>query len=86
MGLQTEVCRLHEKLDEDTKTKEVVQSGYDELTADVETRTEMHKETITNFQARTTNSRKLSVDLGQQVTIFFCLMSISTLWCTRWLS
>lgn len=71
VGLQSEVFRLTAKLDEDTKTKEVVLSGYDELTADVETRTEMHKETMANFQERTTNSKELSVDLGQQVTIIW---------------
>ena len=71
MGLQSEVFRLNEKLHEDIKTKETVVNGYDELTADVETRTEMHKETMANFQARMTDSKKLSVDLDQQVTFFY---------------
>lgn len=63
-----EIDTLHAKLEEDTKTKAVVQSGYEELTATVEAKTTAHKEIIANLQTRTTEGRRKSVEMNFKVS------------------
>lgn len=55
-------------LEEDIKTKEVVQGGYDEMTENIATKTIQHKETMDDLQTRITEGRQKSAHMTAKVT------------------
>ena len=67
--LNDKILEFQKRLQENTRTKEIVQSGYDDLTKTVETKAEQHKETLAVMQTRLTDGKRLSADLSEQVCI-----------------
>lgn len=65
--LNDKILEFEKTLQENTKTKEIMQSGYDDLTKTMATKTEQHKETLAVMQTRLTDGKKLSADLSEQV-------------------
>lgn len=67
--LKSEIGELHEQLEADRRTKEIVQKGYDELTVTVETNTTRHKETMTSFQTRLADGKRFSAEMTFKVSL-----------------
>lgn len=65
--LSDEIIVLQKRLEQNTRTKEIVQSGYDEMTTEVQTKTVKHKEALVDMQTRLSDGKRLSVDLSEQV-------------------
>lgn len=59
---------LQKRLEQSTRTKEIVQSGYDEVTTEVQTKTMKHKHALADMQTRLSDGKRLSADLSEQVS------------------
>lgn len=62
-----EMDAMRVKLEEATKTKSVVMSGYDELTETLQAKSVAHKNVMANLQSRVTDGRKKSADMKIKV-------------------
>ena len=65
--LEDEIADMELKLKESVRTKEVVQSSYDELEGTVEEQTEQHRITMAELHDAITDYKKKNADRTQQV-------------------
>ncbi len=66
--MEDELIQLQLQLRDSGRTKDTVQSGYDELTKEVEAKTLQHKEEMADLQLRLADGKKSSEDLSQRVS------------------